>query len=239
MYGEYPAVLVADTHSAGRVRHGLCGPQRQPRLPRRHAACARGTKWPPATPTATASPTCRAGCSTSSPTARTPIPASDWLYGLLPPGNGDLVALIGSMDYGEDHGTFCASSVVAQGASDGANRAATRPTSRPASGGMVQGMAPDAKMVAIGNIYRSNQSIYNAYDPATCGLDGRPNTGDEPQIASHELRLLGRLEQWLGLPVALPDVPEPVQPQPGHGWPPPATAAPATAPSPRPPPRPP
>src|SRR5205823_6145940 len=51
-------------------------------------------------------------------------------------------------------------------------------------GGMVQGMAPDAKVVAIGNIYRSNQAVYNGYLLATLGLDGQPNTGDEPQIAS-------------------------------------------------------
>ncbi|MFL5732828.1 MAG: S8 family serine peptidase, partial [Chloroflexia bacterium] len=114
---------------------------------------------------------------------RLPVPASDWMFGLLTPGNGDLVALYGSMDYGEDHGTFCASSVVAQGRIDGPSP--LRPPYKPTGvGGMVQGMAPEAKIVAIGNVYRSGQAIYNALVLATLGLDGRPNTGDEPQVAS-------------------------------------------------------
>lgn len=121
---------------------------------------------------------------------RTPIPASDWLFGLLPPGNGDLVALYGSFDYLQDHGTFCASSIVAQGRVDGPNP--IRPPYKPAGvGGMVQGMAPQARIVAIGNIYRSGMAIYNALLLATLGLDGRPNTGDEPQIASMSWGLSG------------------------------------------------
>ena len=114
---------------------------------------------------------------------QTPIPASDWLYGLLAPGNGDMVALFGSFDYSEDHGTFCASSVVAQGLVDGPSP--LRPPYKPAgSGGMVQGTAPQAKIMAVGNIYRSNMAIYNSLLLSTFGLDGQPNTGDEPQIAS-------------------------------------------------------
>jgi hypothetical protein len=75
----------------------------------------------------------------------TPVPASDWLYGLLPPGNGDIVALFGSMDYNQDHGTFCASSVVAQGRIDGDTP--IRPPYKPQGvGGMVQGMAPEVRL---------------------------------------------------------------------------------------------
>lgn len=110
-------------------------------------------------------------------------PAADWLFGVLPPGNGDVVAFQGSMDYNQDHGTFCASSVVAQGRIDGQTE--IRPPYKPQGvGGMVQGMAPDARVVAIGNIYRSGASIYNAMRLAAVGGDGQPNSGDEPQIAS-------------------------------------------------------
>jgi len=46
----------------------------------------------------------------------TPIPASDWMYGGLIPGNGDLVAISGStFDRAYSHGTQCASNIVGQG----------------------------------------------------------------------------------------------------------------------------
>ncbi|HUS16870.1 MAG TPA: S8 family serine peptidase, partial [Chloroflexia bacterium] len=112
------------------------------------------------------------------------VPASDWMYGLGAPENGALVAMMGSYDYNEHHGTACASSIVAQGRIDG-EAGGLRPPYKPAGiGGMVQGMAPAAKLVAVGNVYRGGMAIYDAYTLLTYGLDGRPNTGDEPQIAS-------------------------------------------------------
>jgi len=123
-----------------------------------------------------------------------PVPASDWMYGLLAPANGALVAMMGSYDYAEHHGTACASSVVAQGIVDGPG-AGLRPAYKPSGvGGMVQGMAPDAKLVAIGNVYRGGMAIYDAQLLATYGLDGRPNSGDEPQIASMSFGFAGGVD---------------------------------------------
>lgn len=113
----------------------------------------------------------------------TPIPASDWLYAELPPANGSLVAMMGSFGYGQDHGTLCASSIVAQGVIDGHHDG--YPPYKPAGvGGMVQGTAPHAKLIAIGNIYQSVQTIYDAYMLMTYGYDGIPGSGDDAQVVS-------------------------------------------------------
>jgi subtilisin family serine protease len=181
-YGQYPAVLVADTLTPGvydtvyvdlNANHDF----------RDDAPQRRGSEIATRDTDGDAIPDLSSGLLYFIADGRNPIPASDWLFGILPPGNGDLVALFGSMDYAEDHGTFCASSVVAQGKIDGAS--GLRPPYKPAGvGGMVQGIAPGAKIVAIGNIYRSNLAVYNSMLLATLGLDGRPNSGDEPQVAS-------------------------------------------------------
>jgi hypothetical protein len=104
-----------------------------------------------------------------------PIPYSDniasW-YGLpLPvPGSGDLVALqIGDVRTlgGGDHGTFVASSIVAQNVT-----------------GTVHGFAPDARLISVGNVYASGLLFYDMWRFVGEGYDSTPGTGDEAHIAS-------------------------------------------------------
>ena len=109
-----------------------------------------------------------------------PIPASDWLYGLAPPSNGCLVALAGAFDKEETHGTLCASAVVAQGII-GAEAPSWKPEG---TGGMVQGMAPGAKIVSVGNIYKNGQALYDGLRFCLYGYDGIADSGDEPDIVN-------------------------------------------------------
>ena len=94
-------------------------------------------------------------------------------YGLpLPPvpGAGDLVALqIGDIRTlgGGDHGTFVASSIVAQNVT-----------------GAVHGFAPDARLISVGNVYASALLFYDMWRFVGEGYDGVPGTGDEAHIAS-------------------------------------------------------
>jgi len=103
-----------------------------------------------------------------------PIPYSDVMgarYGLpVPtPGAGDLVALqIGDIlaPGGGDHGTLCASAIVAQNKT-----------------GAVLGFAPQAKLISVGNIYAGG-FFYDMFTFVGEGYDGTPGTGDEAQVAS-------------------------------------------------------
>jgi hypothetical protein len=52
---------------------------------------------------------------------------------------------------------------VAQGRIDGDNAGLRPPYKPPGAGGMVQGMAPEAKVIAVGNVYRGGMAIYDAY----------------------------------------------------------------------------
>ncbi|MCX7670568.1 MAG: S8 family serine peptidase, partial [Anaerolineae bacterium] len=120
----------------------------------------------------------------------TPIPASDWMYGPLvapPPGKGDLVAFSGStFDRSYSHGTQCASNIVGQGRAnamlpDFSDLAATlyghsSTAGKPA--GAVFGMAPDAKLVNISDIYYNYESsTLDAYYFAAVGYDACDQTG--------------------------------------------------------------
>jgi hypothetical protein len=105
----------------------------------------------------------------------TPIPYSDVIaaeYGLTLtiPSNGDLVAfaLNDAVEPGGTHGTLCASAVVAQGV---------------IGGGVVQGMAPDARIITTGNVYNGGNFL-DYYFFAAEGYDGIPGTGDEAHILS-------------------------------------------------------
>src|SRR5438445_1232513 len=103
-----------------------------------------------------------------------PIPYSDVMgarYGLpVPiPGSGDLVAFqIGDAlaPGGGDHGTLCASAIVAQNKT-----------------GAVLGFAPQAKLISVGNIYAGG-FFYDMFTFVGEGYDGTPGTGDEAQVAS-------------------------------------------------------
>ena len=104
---------------------------------------------------------------------KNPLPYSDVVadrYGLPTPMplSGDLIALmIGDQAVaGGDHGTMCASAVAAQNQT-----------------GVVQGFAPDAKIIAVGDIYYGGFGA-DIYNFAAEGYDGMPDTGDEAMIAS-------------------------------------------------------
>ncbi len=99
-----------------------------------------------------------------------PLPYSDTYtermgYDNFIPASGDLVAFFGDFDYGENHGTLCASSVVGTWTS------------------MTYGTAPAAKIIGIGDFY--NAASYDAWYFAVEGYDGVPSTGDEAQIVSN------------------------------------------------------
>ena len=143
-----------------------------------------------------------------------PVPGMDYLYpesGI--PLNGQLVAfMIGSYwAGGGEHGTLCASAAVAGGEITGYFGATgewvqydpadftgfTFPPSNPPAGmmtwlkgaeGTVQGPAPDARIIAIGDNYsvvNGMQGFYDAYTFLAYGVDGAPNSGDEfVQVAS-------------------------------------------------------
>ncbi|MFN8498429.1 MAG: S8 family serine peptidase [Anaerolineae bacterium] len=113
-----------------------------------------------------------------------PIPGTPVLYGsaAVPPAAASLVAFMGSFDE-EDHGTLCASNVVAQGKINGfAPLYQDLPNGPP---GVTLGGAPKARLVPIGNIYQSDQSILDAWRLSMLGYDGRPGTVDDIQIASN------------------------------------------------------
>ncbi|MDW8350679.1 MAG: S8 family serine peptidase [Anaerolineae bacterium] len=121
----------------------------------------------------------------------TPIPVSDWMYGGLTPGNADLVAFSGStFDRSYSHGTQCASNIVGQGVSKG-----LLPTfsDLPGTGkppAAVYGMAPDAKVVNVSDIYYNfDSSILDAYIFTAIGYDGLdqtdPDDSDAIQISTN------------------------------------------------------
>ncbi len=101
-----------------------------------------------------------------------PIPYSDTYtermgYDNFIPASGDVVCFFGDfdIDQGFPHGTFCASNIVGT------------------MNNIVQGTAPGAKIIGIGDFYN-----YNGYYPwyfAVEGYDGVPDTGDEAQIVSN------------------------------------------------------
>ncbi|HZY40664.1 MAG TPA: S8 family serine peptidase [Anaerolineae bacterium] len=92
--------------------------------------------------------------------------------------------MIDSLSFsGGGHGTECTSTAV--GNDGGVFTPEPRVTSfyTTTYGPLVQGPAPSAKIIAIGNVYAGG-SIESAYLFAFLGYDGVPHTGDEPQIAS-------------------------------------------------------
>jgi PKD repeat protein len=104
-----------------------------------------------------------------------PVPYSDIIAsenGLaLPiPANGSLVAFMINdiTEAGGNHGTLCASAVAGQGV---------------IASGRVTGTAPNAKIIAVGNIYQGGNDL-DEYYFAVEGYDGIPGTGDEAQIVS-------------------------------------------------------
>ncbi len=115
----------------------------------------------------------------------TPIPGSQTLYGGLatPPADASLVAFMGAFDE-NDHGTLCASNVVAQGNINGF----APPFQNIPNGlaGITLGGAPKAKLVPVGDIYYNYPtSPRNAQLLNMLGYDGRPGTADDVQVSSN------------------------------------------------------
>jgi uncharacterized repeat protein (TIGR01451 family) len=136
-----------------------------------------------------------------------PVPGMDYLYpGSAPALNGQLVAFMLGSDFagGGDHGTLCASAAVAGGqikgyfgmfgefvqyeTEDWSNffvadeLSEWLPWLKGADEGTVQGAAPGAKIIAIGDNYgvvNNMQGFYDAYTFLAYGVDGQPNSGDE------------------------------------------------------------
>lgn len=126
----------------------------------------------------------------------TPVPTTDWAYGLAPPANGSLVAftiLDANGSPGGDHGQLCVSNVVGQGVIDGDSylyalagdeTGGVRPWFKPEGvGGMVVGAGKDVKVVSAGDYYSIGGEDWAFY--AMIGYDGVPGSGDEVQIISN------------------------------------------------------
>src|SRR5439155_1656926 len=75
-----------------------------------------------------------------------------------------------------DHGTLCASAIVAQNKT-----------------GVVLGFAPQAKLLSVGNIYAGG-FFYDMFTFVGEGYDGTPGTGDEAQVASASFGFSGTFE---------------------------------------------
>src|SRR5207249_4208831 len=77
---------------------------------------------------------------------------------------------------GGDHGTLCASAIVAQNKT-----------------GAVLGFAPQAKLISVGNIYAGG-FFYDMFTFVGEGYDGIPDTGDEAQVASASFGFSGTFD---------------------------------------------
>lgn len=113
------------------------------------------------------------------------IPAMDWIYGcgafgaLLVPGNGDLVAFSGgSFDREYSHGTQIASNIAGQGVVSGLLPQFNDLPGDGVPDYAIQGMAPDAKLVNVSDIYYNfESSLIDAYFFAAVGYDRCDQTG--------------------------------------------------------------
>ncbi|MBN1814463.1 MAG: S8 family serine peptidase, partial [Anaerolineae bacterium] len=119
-----------------------------------------------------------------------PPPGAEAVYGsgAPVPAAGTLVAfMIDSVsESGGGHGTMCAGTAV--GYDDDGDFA---PNSKVASfydpatyGPLVQGPAPGAKVIAMGNVYAPGGSLDAWYLFTVLGYDGVAGSGDEPQIVT-------------------------------------------------------
>jgi hypothetical protein len=119
----------------------------------------------------------------------TPVPASDWLYGLpavATPGEVVAFMLNDFTEAGGDHGTLSAGAAVGQGIITRMPYTGTygspywpptwyNPAPWPAGdGGISQGPGRDTGLVAMGNYYAGGSAL-NYYDFATLGYDGVPS----------------------------------------------------------------
>src|SRR2546426_4336119 len=95
------------------------------------------------------------------------------------PANGTLVAFMGAFDAAAKHGTLMASSIVGKGVTRFFDATTMKAPSPP----QVYGIAPNAKLIAVADIYQT--SIFDGWRFAVEGYDGIPGTGDEAQIVAN------------------------------------------------------
>ena len=98
--------------------------------------------------------------------AKAPVPEAGRLLAFINDENG--------------HGTNCAGQVASQGVISDPTRIGPRSTFL--SGAVVQGIAPQAEIIAIENGF---SLPLDAWTVAALGLDGLPQTGDEAQVVSN------------------------------------------------------
>jgi hypothetical protein len=119
-----------------------------------------------------------------------PPPGAEAVYGsgAPTPAAGTLLAFMidSTSERGGGHGTMCAGTAV--GYDDGG---VFTPNSKVASfyspatyGPLVQGPAPGAKVIAVGNVYAPGGSLDAWYLFTVLGYDGVAGSGDEPQIVT-------------------------------------------------------
>ncbi|MBN2549628.1 MAG: S8 family serine peptidase, partial [Anaerolineales bacterium] len=128
----------------------------------------------------------------------TPVPASDWMYGLGSPAAGEVVAFMLNdfTENGGEHGTLCAGTAVGQGVIDempysGYYGSTYWPPTwyDPDTMGISEGPGKLTGLVAMGNYYAGGSSL-NFYDFAALGYDGLPagatgDTHDQPHMLSN------------------------------------------------------
>jgi hypothetical protein len=115
-----------------------------------------------------------------------PPPGAEAVYGpgAPVPAAGPLLAFMidSTSESGGGHGTMCAGTAVGYDANGD-----FAPNSKVASfynyGPLVQGPAPEAKVIAVGNVYAGG-SLDAWYAFTVLGYDGEPGTGDEPRIVT-------------------------------------------------------
>ncbi|MFL7810082.1 MAG: S8 family serine peptidase, partial [Anaerolineae bacterium] len=119
-----------------------------------------------------------------------PPPGTEAVYGpgAPVPAAGMLLAFMidSTSESGGGHGTMCAGTAVGYDAA-GVFTTSSRVASfyDPAIyGPPVQGPAPGAKVIAMGNVYAPGSSLDAWYTFTVLGYDGVPGTGDEPQVAT-------------------------------------------------------
>ena len=95
------------------------------------------------------------------------------------PADGALVAFMGAFDAAASHGTLMASSIVGKAVIRFFDPTTMKAPSPP----QVYGVAPNARLIAIADIYPT--TIFDGWWFSVEGYDGVPGTGDEAQVVAN------------------------------------------------------
>lgn len=114
-------------------------------------------------------------------------PGMDAVYGTggPVPAAGTLLAFMvdDAQSSGGGHGTRCASTAVGDDGGQFVPLASVASFYTSTYGPLVQGPAPGARIIAMGNYYEGG-ALEAWYDFTVLGYDGAPGTGDEPQLVT-------------------------------------------------------